>query len=51
MMKKTMVILAVLMMNGAIFVGIASAKELDFVLPETGGAMAHSDSKMSDYMK
>ena len=43
MMKKTMVILAVLMMNGTLFVGIVSAKELDFVLPETGGALAHCD--------
>ena len=50
MMKKIIVILAVVMMNGTLFAGISSAKELDFVLPEAGGAMAHSDSKMSDYI-
>jgi outer membrane protein assembly factor BamB len=50
MWQKTKIILAVIMMSSTLFAGISSAQELEFKLPEAGGAMAHCDSKMSDYI-
>jgi len=48
-MKKIVAILAVLLMNSVLFAGIATAdSDMDFIIPEIGGAVAHCDLEMSD---
>jgi outer membrane protein assembly factor BamB len=52
MKKKLMVIFSVFSLIAVIFVGSAYADdEIEFILPEWGGGMVHSDPHLSDYIR
>jgi len=48
---KIIVILSALLLVGILPPTITADGEIDFILPEAGGAMAHSDPQMTDYIR
>ena len=48
---KIIAILSVLLMIQVLFPITLANDEMDFILPEAGGFMAHSDPQMSDYIR
>lgn len=52
MLRNIVVMFSVFSLIAMLFIGTASANdEIDFILPEWGGGMVHSDPKLSDYIR